>query len=95
MKAMSIARYVRDLEAAKTRGARINLFLRSLRLRYKLWRTQRTLDQSRLACFALAALVNALFVDAFVQLSSPLPAGTVTITECLTAPGLAGVSISS
>jgi len=44
MKATSIARYVRELEAAKTRGARISLFLRSMRLRYKLWRTQRTLD---------------------------------------------------
>lgn len=50
---------------------------------------------SRLICFALAALVNALFVGAFVQLSSPLPAGTVTITECLSAPDVEGVSRSS
>jgi len=50
---------------------------------------------SRLICFALTTLVNALFVGAFVQLSNSLPAGTVTITECLSAPDVAGVSNSS
>lgn len=43
MKTMSIAQYANECVAAKTPWQRASLFVRSLGLRFKLWRTARAM----------------------------------------------------
>ena len=47
MKTMSIAQFAQELDAAKTRTARVSLFFRSLGLRFKLWNTGRVMERER------------------------------------------------
>jgi hypothetical protein len=57
MKHMSIATYAKECKLATTRAERFSLFVRSLSLRFVLWRTQRRMDRDarrRRAAFSTA-----------------------------------------